>query len=327
MNLLERVADFQNLMLSLRLCGRGKRQSRGYQQLRFGTGEQLMEIHAALLNGTFAWGPYRQFEIRDPKKRLISAAPFRDRVVHTAICQIIEPVLDPLLSESVYACRKSKGNRNAVIDLLLCLRRLGPGRFVMKLDIQRYFESIRHDVLFAKLSEQWPEESLNPLIWSLLKSHPEYGPRGVGLPIGNLSSQLFANFYLASIDERIGQENKDGFYFRYMDDFVIGGPRKSKILDIADAVIERLGAELGLSVPISKRVPLGSGPVPFLGYLLDHASHQPLSRNHRRHQKSVRRLGLAGEPESRIEKTRISYRAWAELEPHLSRRSCQVAVS
>lgn len=327
MTLLERVADFQNLMLSLRLCGRGKRQSRGYQELRFRTGEQLIEIRSALLNGTFIWGPYRQFEIRDPKKRLISAAPFGDRVVHTAICQIIEPILDPLLQGAVYACRKSKGNRNAVIDLLLCLRRFGPGRFVMKLDIERYFESIRHDVLFAKLSEQWPDESLNPLIWSLLRSHPEYGPRGVGLPIGNLSSQLFANFYLASIDELISQDNKDGFYFRYMDDFVIGGPRKSKILDIADAAIERLGTELGLSVPISKRVPLGNSPVPFLGYLLDHANHRPLSRNQRRHHKSVERLVLAGEPESRLEKTRISYRAWAELEPHLSRRSSQDSVS
>jgi hypothetical protein len=194
LNLLEQVADFQNLLCSLRLCARGKRQSRGFQEMQFRTGELLLEIRRALLGEYFSWGNYRQFEIRDPKKRLISAAPFRDRVVHTAICRVIEPGIDSLLAPAVYECRQGRGNRNAVIDLIAVLRRFGRDRFVMKLDVQRYFESVVHEVLFSKLSEKLPDRSLDGLLTKLLASHPDYGPKGVGLPIGKSHVTVICKF-------------------------------------------------------------------------------------------------------------------------------------
>jgi len=321
MTLLHEVADFENLLLALKRCAKGKRNSAGYLKMLFATGEQLADIRRDLLSGTFKWGPYRQFEIRDPKRRRISAAPFSDRIVHTAICLVIEPALDRLMSENVYACRLGKGNRNAVIDLVEILRKLGPARFVIKLDIEKYFESIRHQTLFESVSRVLKDSSLDTLLKDLLSSHPEYGPRGRGLPIGNLTSQLFANYYLHSADELILKKLNGGFYLRYMDDFVIGGPDKSQVLDAAAEVVTYLRKVLGLRVPIQKHVPLGSSPVPFLGFVVDHLGYRVLTRNKRRHRKSLRRLEEQGAAESRMEMTRQSWTAWADLDLHFQREA------
>lgn len=320
MSLLEQMASFDNLLRAFNVCARGKRRSRGYQEMSFGTAERLLAIRAALLGQSFEWSGYRQFEVRDPKKRIISAAPFPDRVIHTALCRVIEPMIDGAMADSVYACRQKRGNRYAVIDLIMELRRLGKPRFVMKLDIKHYFDSIVHEVLLAQLREVLPDWSLDGLLTKLLQSHADYANRRVGLPIGNLSSQLFANFYLTPVDRLILKANHDGFYFRYMDDFVIGGPCKSKILDIADQVIAHVREHLGLDIPIEKRVPLGSDPVPFLGFLVDCESYRPLARNGRRHGKTLKRLKKRNARESRMEMSRLSYAAWMNLEPHLSTR-------
>lgn len=313
MNLLEKISEFDNLSAAFLECSRGKKRSTGYQRAMFAHGEKLLFIRKKLLSGTYMWNIYREIIVKDPKTRLIMAAPFLDRVVHTAIHRVIGPLVERRLSSSVYACRVGMGNRYAAIALLNEIKRLGERRFVVKLDVRKYFDSINHKVLMDKLSAVLPDESTNALLWSLLLSQPMYAQRGFGLPIGNLTSQLFANFYLAEVDKIAATNVEDGFYFRYMDDMVIGGRSKGKILDIADAMVNHAMADLKLNIPFNKRMPIGDAPVPFLGYVLDHTGYRVLTRNIRRHRKRIQRLEKSNARPSEIEIRNMSFGAFARL--------------
>jgi hypothetical protein len=197
--------------------------------------------------------------VKDPKRRIILAAPFIDRVVHTAIHQVIAPIIEQHLSAATYACRQKMGNRAAAQTLLAHLQSLGSERFVVKLDIANYFASIPHRQLLERLLPLLPDCSCQQLLVTLLRSHPEHSHSGIGIPIGNLTSQLFANFYLASADQiALTNLGKQGFYIRYMDDMVIGGRNKGVVLDCASAIILQFESELSLRLPCHKRVPLGA---------------------------------------------------------------------
>lgn len=312
-SLLECVADLDNLARAFRLCARGKRGSMGYQRAMFAQGEKLISMHRHILSGEYPWQRYREILVKDPKSRRVHAAPFLDRVVHHAIHSVIEPILDPLMPTSVYACRHGKGNRQAALDLLEILRGYGQQRFVIKLDVAKYFASIDHHILLDKLLQALPDQSLAPLLSSLLRSHSEYAARACGIPIGNLTSQAFANFYLVSVDHLAAEELGDGFYLRYMDDMILGGCDKARVLDAAEAVIEHAQNVLKLAIPYHKRMPLGDAPVPFLGYVLDHSGYRLLSRNQRRFAKHMRRLEHAGARPSRKAQSELSFHAFANL--------------
>lgn len=315
MNLLGQVASLGNLDLAFRSCARGKRRSEGYEKLLYSWPDAIGRLRRKLLGGAYRFSTYRQFVVHDPKARTVSAPSFQDRVIHTAICQIIEPIVDKTLSRSVYACRKGKGNRFAVIDLIAALKSMGHRRFVTKLDVEAYFDSINHHVLKGKLRAVLPDSSLDGLFECLLSSFADKQ----GLPIGSLTSQLFANFYLGSADEVILQAlGPEGFYFRYMDDFVIGTRSKIKTRAVVDSVLEHVAQELRLAIPFHKRHPLGADPVPFLGFVVNHDGYRILTRNQRRHRKQIRRLKNA-RPSTR-EEVMQSFAAWQNLEPHLTAR-------
>jgi RNA-directed DNA polymerase len=252
--------------------------------------------------------------VRDPKERLISAASFRDRVVHGAIHNVVEPLLDPLLSEGVYACRRGRGNRNAVLKLLRELRRYGRNRFVIKLDVQSYFASIDLDILWRKLKARLTDDSLDFLFASLLQS-PFSSSASIrcGIPIGNLTSQLFANFYLASADAVAENWLRNGAYLRYMDDLLLLSPSKTNAMEAASAVIDHMQNDLRLKVPYQKRVPLGNGPVPFLGFVADHTGYRVLRRNERRFAKKCKRLRRGDYRPSTLARVEVSYQAWKNL--------------
>lgn len=162
--LLERIAYFENLSEAFKECSRGKRKSLGYQEALFAHGERLKVLEDELFHHHFNWSGYRSFFVHDPKTREVMSAPFMDRVVHHAIHRAIEPIVDPHLSDSVFACRKSKGNRNAVLCLWKGLKVLGADRFCIKLDVSKYFASINHQVLLSKLLSLLPDSSLEPLL-------------------------------------------------------------------------------------------------------------------------------------------------------------------
>ena len=187
----------------------------GYQKFLLELPDALFIMQRQLREGTFTWHDYRKIIVCDPKIREILAAPFRDRIVHQSICQVIGPTIEASIPKNSFACRQGMGNRRAAECLAKTLKSLGPDRYALKLDVKQYFASIRHDILFPMITSLLPDRSADRLLLSLLQSHKEYALAGRGIPIGNVSSQAFANLFLSPLD-RLGAEDQEVFYIRYM---------------------------------------------------------------------------------------------------------------
>ena len=171
---------------------------------------------AELEHDTFRVGNYHQFTIHDPKERLITAPCFRERVLHHAIFNLCEPILERHLIADTFACRVGKG---WLVALERAQRFAGRHRFFLKLDIRKYFDSIAHAILLARLGRLFKDRRLLHLFERIIESYST--PPGRGVPIGSLTSQHFGNFYLASLDRWVKERLRVRGYVRYMDDFAL----------------------------------------------------------------------------------------------------------
>lgn len=259
-NLIESIVSPNNLRLAFIKASRGKRAKREVLRFRDDLDKELRCLSAALLRGEVDWGPYHLFRICDPKERTIAAAPFRTRVAHHAIINVCEPIFESYQIEDSCACRKGKGLDRA---LERALRFSRAGGWFMKMDISKYFDSIDHDVLRSLLSRLFKDRAVLDLFDSIISTH-EVMP-GKGVPIGNLTSQYFANHYLALLDHFVKEKLRCRRYVRYMDDFVIWSTEKSDLLDAQDEVGAFLQSRLKLQL---KPVWLNSCDrgMTFLGY-------------------------------------------------------------
>ncbi len=233
-----------------------------------------MEI---LGNKTWEPGAYIDFYIHEPKKRLISAAPYFDRVIHHALINIIEPVIGKSFIFDTYACIKGKGTHKAVQRYKKLQKK---NAYVLKCDIRKYFHNIDHRILFEKVENKI---KCRDTLWLVKKiidsrhSEPEieyfagdnlFTPvtRNKGIPIGNLTSQFFSNLYLNDFDHFVKEDLKAGAYIRYCDDFVVFGNSKQWLNRVKADMGEYLGS-LRLSLHKNKsRVFRVSDGVDFLGY-------------------------------------------------------------
>ena len=322
--LIDKVSSFDNLYRAFRECARGKRKSLGYKNFLFAYGEKLKWIEEELNKSkTFKWNGYREFYVHDPKKRLIMAAPFKDRVVHTAIHRVIEPIIEKKLGARSYACRVGMGSRNATVRVYDQLRFMKEKRYCIKLDVQKYFQSINHEILLNSIQPFLPDDSLKNILQDLVSSHRPYEFLGKGQPIGNLTSQLFANFYLRNMDQFAcelldidfynDEQLEDNFYIRYMDDSVIITRDKNKTFDIANKLIEFAKKELKLNIPNNKKVILANDPVPFLGFVLNDDGYRTLRRNERKFENKLKRDVKNNELYSKRAQKIQSYEAWRNL--------------
>ena len=277
-NLWPAVTSFQNLLLAARRAQRGKRFRRSTAEFNFNLESELLLLRRELLDRTYEPGPYRTFYIHEPKKRLISAAPYRDRVVHHAVCNVIEPLFERGFIDDSYACRVGKGTHAAVDRFQGYLRRLS---FVLKCDVRKFFPSIDHEILKERIRRRIADPDVLWLIDLILDNSNLQEPmnayfagddlwtpfeRRRGLPIGNLTSQFFANVYLDGFDHFVRQVLRPGGYVRYCDDFVLFSNDKAELWGSLAAIREKL-AELRLLLHPKKCqvFPAGQG-APFLGY-------------------------------------------------------------
>jgi retron-type reverse transcriptase len=186
-----------------------------------------------LLAGTYRPGGYRTFEIFEPKRRLISAAPIRDRVVHHALCGVLEPVFEPTFVFDSYACRRGKGTHAALNRFRDFARR---HRYVLQCDVRKFFPSVDHQILKELLARKIKDRAVLSLVDRIIDgsntqetaafwfpSDDLFTPseRRRGLPIGNQTSQFFANVYLNPFDHFVHEQLKAGCYVRYVDDFAV----------------------------------------------------------------------------------------------------------
>ena len=276
-NLFDQIASFENLLRAARKAQLGKRFKESTALFNLNLEKELLYIHKSLLDRTYRHGAYQDFFVFDPKMRLISAAPYRDRVVHHALCNVIEPIFERSFIHDSYACRKGKGSHAAVRRYTDFARK---NRYVLKCDIQKYFQSVDHAILLDMVSEKIRCPGTLWLIGSIVASRCDksvafyfkgddlFTPyqRSHAIPIGNLTSQFFANVYLNGFDHFVKENLRCKYYIRYVDDFVVFDNSKEKLSGIKAELESYLGSLRPCLHRNKSRVyPVKDG-VRFLGY-------------------------------------------------------------
>ncbi|OQP12614.1 group II intron reverse transcriptase domain-containing protein [Geobacillus thermoleovorans] len=281
-NLYAQIIDYENLWNAYLNARKNKRFRGDVLEFTHNVEENLIQIQNELIYKTYKVGRYREFYVYEPKKRLIMALPFRDRVVQWAIYQVIEPLFDRQFIKDSYACRKGKGVQAAADRLQYWMRKLDrsyENPYYLKLDISKYFYRIDHDVLISILRRKIKDEDLMWLLETIIHSEDtKFGVPlgdhdfeqeridGVGMPIGNLTSQLFANLYLNELDQYAKHELHAHYYIRYMDDVVILHPDKRELWKMLEEIDIFLRSELRLQLNNKTAIrPIRQG-IEFVGY-------------------------------------------------------------
>lgn len=263
-NLFEKIVTFENLHLAAQNAMRGKKDKAAVGGYNFHLENELLSIESDLLSYRYRPGPFTQFEVHEPKVRKICSSVFRDRVVHHAICNFIEPILDKKSIYDSYACRENKGAHLAVVRCRDFSRRF---KFYLKCDIRKFFESIDHNILKKGLARVFKDKKLLNLLNIIIDHQAEGSIPGKGLPIGNLTSQHFANYYLSILDHFIKDRQQVQGYVRYMDDFISFSNDKDSLHRLLGEIesFTKIHLELQLKDKVTTIAPVTEG-IPFLGF-------------------------------------------------------------
>ncbi len=276
---LEAVASVENLFRAAERARRGKSRRPDVEEWWGHRALNLAGLRDRLLSGSYQPGGYRFFLIQQPKRRTIAAAPFEDRVVHHALCNLMAPRLERRFIARSFSCQVGKGTTAA---RECCRRLVNRHRYVLKCDVSKFFPNIDHEILRARLGELLRCPGILALIDRLLASYrtgPEVpaplfagedlfaaGSRPRGLPIGNLTSQLWGNFYLDPLDHWLTEVERQGAYLRYTDDFLLFGDDKAGLWELRRGIVRQLAAlRLKLAEPKSRLLATREG-VPFCGF-------------------------------------------------------------
>jgi len=263
-HLFERIVTFENIYSAAKKAWQGKRANKKIASFYFNLENEVILLREELLHGNYRPGPYGTFEIREPKPRQICSSGFRDRVVHHAICNILGPIMDQTLIFDTFACRVGKGNHSAIHRAQSFS---GKSKYFLKCDIRKYFPSIDHAILKNQLRRILKDPQLLTLLDIIIDHQVPDSPIGKGIPIGNLTSQFFANFYLSPLDHFLRERLAVKHYLRYMDDFIVFADDKAQLHETLDAIRNFLAKNLQLQLKekVTKIAPVTEG-VAFLGF-------------------------------------------------------------
>lgn len=265
-------------------AARGKRYRTYSAYFNYYRLEGLLELQRELRAQNYQPKPHKRFIVNDPKKRIIDAPHFRDRIVHHAVCTVLKQVYEPCFISDSYACKEDKGSHAALRRLQHFIRwQTDKPLYVLHVDISKYYASVNHDVLKRILRKKLQ----NPLLLATLDTiidcyqsgsehdhlfapDSPYHTKGArGIPIGNLTSQIFGNIYLHEVDMYIKRTLKAKRYIRYMDDLLIVDDDKTRLKQWQDQIIAFLKDELYLTVhPKKTRLFPAHTGVEFVGYVI-----------------------------------------------------------
>lgn len=268
--LVEAMADYANVQKAYNKARKCKRYRKDVLLFTKDKEDNLETVRNDILGLSYEPSEYRYFKVYEPKERQIMALPFYDRVVQHAINNVLEPIFNQRFIFHSYACRKTKGMHAASDTLQEWLyewQKFHPDQplYAIKADIHHYFQSINHDVLKAEIRKVIKDAGALVLIDKII-DHNGQMPDGVGIPVGNLTSQLFANIYLNKLDQYIKHTLGAKYYMRYMDDFILLSPDKEQLRRwLAD--IERfLRDELKLELNPKTTILAAKNGIDFVGY-------------------------------------------------------------
>ena len=256
----------ENLFLAWKEFRKGKSKKPDVQQVAFNLEDNLFRINQKLKTKNYQHSDYTSFHIQDPKLRHIHKACVKDRIVHHAIFRILYPIFDKSFIFDSYSCRLNKGMHKAVSRLETFCRKLSRNNtrniFALKCDIKKFFANIDHEILIKILKEYISDKNITWLLKTVIDSfstssfsHPlPASPSGresgisVGLPLGNVTSQLFANIYLNELDQFIKHKLKIRYYLRYCDDFIILSEDKIYLTNLINPINQFLNRALKLNL-------------------------------------------------------------------------------
>jgi len=262
--LFDQVCSFESLTKSAIEAARGKKSKLAVADFLFNLENEIIALEQELSEERYCPRPYSTFMVHDPKNRMICAADFRDRVVHHAVCSVIGPLLERSLIHDTYACRAAKGTHRAI---KLAQYYTNRSSFFLKLDVRKFFDTIDHKILKCLIRQKVKDAKLLRLV-DIFIDHPvPWTDPGKGIPIGNLTSQHFANYYLSGLDHYIKEQLRIKAYIRYMDDFVLFADEKDTLWDAKKWINDYLSRDLSLKLKEKATIlaPVTQG-LPFLGF-------------------------------------------------------------
>lgn len=281
--LFERIYSFENILNAAYQCRKGKSKTNPVLVFFDNLEENIVHLQNELMWDMYKMSPYRHFYVFEPKRRLISAPSFRDRVIHRAIYNIIEPLFDARYIYDSYACRKYKGTHKGADRAQKFIRQVereNKKAYAFKADVKRYFSSIDHHILKSILNSKLKCERTKALLFYIIDNSPS-DALGVGIPLGNLTSQIFANVYLNELDQYVKHTLKAKRYIRYMDDFVIVHHDKAQLhawrKDIEQFLWQQLRLETNSKTQVFPIAKQSGRALDFLGYRI-YSTHRLLRK-------------------------------------------------
>ena len=283
--------SIDNLLLAWQEFILGKRNKKDVQEFYLHLMDNILSLHSDLSTHTYNHGGYQEFHISDPKARVINKASVRDRLLHHAVYRILYPFFDRTFIVDSFSCRLDKGTHKAIQRFRefgsIVSKNNTKTCWVLKCDIKKFFHSINQRVLLEILESYIPDKDVRGLLQEVVTSF-HYEKKGFGLPLGNLTSQLFANVYMNELDQFIKHKLKAKYYIRYADDFVIFSDDKNYLKEQVMLINDFLQSKLSLTMHPDKIYikTLYSG-VDFLGWV-NFPDHRVL--RHRTREKMLKRL-------------------------------------
>ena len=274
-NLFGQIISIPNIFISWNEFKQDKRKKQDVQEFEFNLEQNLFDLCRELKSKEYIHRPYTGFYIYDPKVRHVHKASVRDRVLHHAVFRILNPIFDQTFIANSFSCRVGKGTHKGVLAIEKMIRAESKNFtrpcFVLKCDVKKFFASIDHQILLSILRRKIKDENT---IWLLEKIIASFNTEQAsflthrGLPIGNLTSQLFANVYMNELDQFIKHKLKVRHYARYTDDFVIISTDKIYLRNILDSISNFLSQNLKLSLhPEKVSIRACHQGIDFLGYV------------------------------------------------------------
>jgi retron-type reverse transcriptase len=269
-NLWKELCSYENLFLAYKKARKHKTKRDYIKKFEKNLEDNLLLLRSELLLHSYEPRPLVNFIIRDPKTRKISKSDFRDRVVHHALCNVIEPIFEKRFINDSYANRKGKGTLKAIQRFDYFKRKASRNNtipcYILKADIRKYFESVDHNVLIDMIQERIKDERIIWLVRKILANYI-YKVKCKGMPLGNLTSQFFASIYLNELDQFAKHKLRVKGYIRYVDDFVMFEEDKRKLecykAAINEFLIKRLKIELH---PDKSKIACLGNSINFLGF-------------------------------------------------------------
>jgi len=299
----EDIISIENLLEAWKEFLKGKRSKPDVQEFSLRLMDNIFSLHNDLKNKTYKHGGYKAFNISDPKPRNIHKAIVRDRLLHHAVCRKLYPFFDKTFIADSFSCRLNKGTHRAINRFRVLVAKASENHtktcWVLRCDIKKFFANINHEILMEILSRYIPDKNILRLLEKIISSFYSIKP-GIGLPLGNLTSQLFVNIYMNEFDQFVKHKLKVKYYVRYADDFVILSQNRNELENLIIPIAEFLESHLGLELhPDKIFIKTMASGIDFLGWV-----NFP---NHRVLRTSTKRRMLKKIKQNPIEATINSY--------------------